>query len=126
MKRTRLKHQSSKKRKEIADTSKARREYVEQAGVCQGCGSWAVQDCHEIARGAHRSKAVYERFTWLALCSGCHDRMDGYSIWPLEAQLALKLLVDPEYFDLVAFNRLRGRADNAITMADLVPYLRLR
>jgi len=89
--------------------SPARTAYKREFSICQCCGRKRSTDVHEIARGsAHREKAFTKPFTWLALCRDCHDLMGDYSIWPIAKQLALKSLVDPERFDLEAFNELRG------------------
>ena len=51
--------------------------------------------------------------------------MGGYAQWPIERQLALKMLVDPQYFDLLKICELRGRAPTAIVLEDVVPYLEM-
>ena len=102
----------------------ARNEYRNKH--CQLCHWLKATDCHEIARGPARKAALECRSTWLALCRPCHEKLGDYSEWPVERQLALKLVVDPEHFDLVKVNRIRGRADGAITLADIVPHLKVR
>ena len=70
-------------------------------------------ETHEIARGPARKKAVNEPCAWLVLCNHCHrDVIPG---WSIARQLALKKVRDFRYYDRVGVNRLRGRADEAIT-----------
>lgn len=80
-----------------------------------------------MAKGCHRGQAIKggNRFAWFVACNDCNQGcLNDYSIWPLERQLAAKKIHDPENFDLVAFNTLRGRAPDAITEADIRPWLR--
>lgn len=72
-------------------------------------------DVHEIARGPARNKAIEVRACLLHLCRAHHDDMDDYSQWPIARQLALKKYSDPEGYDRVAVNLIRGRAPEAIT-----------
>lgn len=82
---------------------------------------------HEIARGAHRAEAIKHRACCLVVCHDCNcGPLCDYSKWPLERQLALKLITDPDHFDLALFNSVRGRAATAITLRDVVPFLTLR
>jgi hypothetical protein len=52
--------------------------------------------------------------------------MHDYDDYPVARQLALKLIVSPEDWDVVTVNRLRGRADRAIDFVDITKYLRMR
>ncbi len=119
-----------------------RTEFIVWAGGCQTCQymnrdlsgttEWdvcfgSVRSVHEIAKGQHRHNAIKHRACCLVVCSKCNcDDLCDYSKWPIERQLAVKLLTDPEYFDLDLFNKVRGRAATAITLADIVPYLKLK
>ncbi|MCK9569292.1 hypothetical protein M0R72_10175 [Candidatus Pacearchaeota archaeon] len=93
-----------------------------QFGVCWLCdGAYSSVpgnhvETHEIARGVHRSKAVANPAAWMRVCSECHDTLGSMSI---VEQLALKKIHDPEWYDRVAVNRLRSRADEAITEAEI-------
>jgi hypothetical protein len=88
-------------------------------GPCALCGGIAT-DCHEIAAGASRRAAFTEHAAWLRVCRECHDTVQGASIpW----QLALKLLNDPEYFDLRRFCEVWGRADTAIEAGTVLHHL---
>jgi hypothetical protein len=55
--------------------------------------------------------AQAERCCLLHLCRDCHEEMGDYSRWPVERQLVLKQLVDPEGYDLDRFNQIRGRSN---------------
>ena len=99
-----------------------RDEWRETYLFCFACGkssfSGAGLEIHEIACGPARKKALKEPSTWLRLCAECHRGKNGvhnYAVWPIARQLFLKKCHDPEHYDRVAANRLRGRADNAIT-----------
>jgi len=62
----------------------------------------------------------------LALCQvPCHEAMGDASEWSLTRQLALKLVRDPSRFNLERFNEIRGRAEGAIELADVVKHLDL-
>jgi hypothetical protein len=116
---------SKKRRKLMAQTSPARKSFVAGVFTCQCCMKRKAVDCHEIARGASRGKALEHRCAWLALCRTCHDLVDDLSEWPVARQLALKLLGDGDHFDLVKVNELRGRDECAITMPDVAVWLRM-
>ncbi len=95
---------------------------------CFGCGwrydgSWGASagrfalHAHHIPRGVHREKALYELSAILRLCNVCHDgRFDGM---PVVRQLAYKKLRDPEHYDRVRVNELRGRQSDAVTEAEV-------
>ena len=83
-------------------------------GKPEGIGRFL--ETHECARGVHRSKAVVEPCCWLRVCSNCHDTLAGMSI---AQQLALKFLHDPENYNRIAVNRIRGRADEAVSESEV-------
>ena len=90
---------------------------------CQnGCGRIAVE-IHEIAAGSHREKSRRSRACILNLCNTCHLRLQGLAY---DYQLAVKLLADPEGFNLEEFCSVIGRADTAVTLADVAQHLELR
>lgn len=76
----------------------------------------ATLDCHEIASGPARKRAVKDRSAWMVACRYCngHELTDK-TVWPIERQLALKKILDPEHYNRVRVNELRGRAPEAIT-----------
>lgn len=76
---------------------------------------WMRLQTHEIARGPAKQAAMKEPAAWLRVCRQCHDAMDDYSKWPIARQLALKKLRDPEHYDRVKVNELRGEAPESIT-----------
>ncbi len=81
---------------------------------------------HHIARGVHRRSALMEPCATVTVSLEGHDVIEG---WPIEKQLAAKLCASPEQaaeVDLPRFNEIRGRAPNAITIADIAPYLELK
>ena len=91
---------------------------------CFLCGTLAINawppllECHEISRGPARQKSLNERAALLMTCHACHEKhLDGM---PVVTQLALKRIADPEGYDRIAVNRLRGRADDAITEAEVL------
>lgn len=97
--------------------------YKAEFPLCQcGCGRKG-QGIHEICAGAARESALSQREAWLHLANDCHREIQ---FWEVARQCALKLLADPFYLNLSTINRLRGRAENAITMADVTPHLRMR
>lgn len=71
---------------------------------------------HEISRGPARKDSLGVRAALLHLCPTDHRQMD---VLPVAGQLALKKLADPDGYDRVAVNRLRGRQPEAITEAEV-------
>lgn len=71
---------------------------------CDGCYGVAV---HEMCRGKNRMRAFGVRAAWLPACGPCNTGdLDDATAWPLAKQLALKLLIDPRYFDLTAIRQI--------------------
>ena len=97
-----------------------REEWSWQFDYCFACGRkpWGVLgglQTHEIARGPHRQKALKEPAAWLRLCARCHERLPA----DIAYQLRLKRDNDPEHYDRIAVNWLRGREGDAVTEADV-------
>lgn len=94
----------------------------EEIGRCEVCGKRRPTDnlcVHELARGnGIRQKALDKRFAVLVVCAlHCHDKVQNE---PLTRQLArLYLARGGADYDRVAFNRLRGRADDAISQEEV-------
>ena len=107
-------------------TAPQRHGYKAEFLTCQCCAKKLSTDIHEIARGAHRERAMKHAAAWLALCRKCHDAMGDYSRWPITRQLALKLVVDAGRFDLAVINQIRGRDQDAITLADVARHLEVK
>lgn len=112
-----MKHKSDN-----TETRAFRLALVNELGRCERCGKRRRQDqlaVHEIACGSGiRQKAVDKRYAVLVLCSlGCHERTQNEA---KELQLARLYLSRPGDLDCVRFNRLRGRADGAITVEEVM------
>ncbi len=74
--------------------------------VQPGQVAWALH-VHEIARGAHRLKALDKRFAVLVLCYPCHiDGVHGIGYWPEARQLAALMKSRDHDYNLIAYNRL--------------------
>jgi hypothetical protein len=101
MKRTPLNRYTPMKRTEIrpvSEKTKAKRDALApyrvwlkaSAGCCMKCrrklGSGDL-DVHEIPAGSHRDRALRNPWTWLVLCRGCHDVLQG-----LDPQLQVAVL----------------------------------
>lgn len=83
-----------------------RKEFLWDHPYCFACGSGIDVAVHEMTPGKNRMRGFVERATWLTACNHCNcDRLTDASEWPLARQLALKLLHNPEYFDLEAVRR---------------------
>ena len=91
-----------------------------ESGPCCLCGGTA-HDCHEILAGSHRTAAFKERCCWLRTCRLCHPDLQGT---PIVCQLGLKLLSDPEGYDLGRTLEVWGRAPTAITPGEVLDEVR--
>ena len=118
-----MRAKSKKTAKQDREIRKERNEFKAEFYICMRCQTALATDCHEIARGSYRHIAKMERVAWLCLCPECHEHMGDYSEWPLSRQLALKLLRDPQHFNLKRINEIRGRADTGILMFEVVKWL---
>lgn len=120
-----MRNKSKKTARSDSTMKPVRDEFKMEFYICMKCMQAMSTDCHEIARGSYRHNAKLHRCTWLALCRKCHDDLGDQREWPITRQLALKLLRDPGGFDLAAFNKIRDRDDDAITMSEIVKHLEL-
>lgn len=122
-----MRRTSSNRAALLAEVAPARTAFALEFPDCWNCGSrWRrtfpqVLDTHEMVRGVDRHKALRNRSTWIRVCRTCHDIVAS---WPLARQLALKRIHDPDHYDRVEVNRLRGRADNAVTEEEVLGHLR--
>ena len=109
-------------------TTKTREDYRKAFARCQGDDNcpFAGVEVHEIPRGIYRKEASNHRCALLLLCRVHHDAMGNYKVWPIARQLARKLLVDGDYFDLETICEIRDRVPTAITLVDVAKYLRMR
>lgn len=120
-----MRHRSKKRARLERRLRPLREAYLEEFGKCVVCGWEPADQVHEIAKGSHRALAIAEPCTWLAVGFDCNmGRLNDYSLYPLERQLAIKWIHDRKRFDLARFNELRGRAPTAITIADIKKYIR--
>lgn len=126
LRRTRLRRIGAKRRKQMAATSQPRREFRAEFRICMLCNKRKAVDVHEIVTRAKSGKSVEHRCSWLCLCRTCHDdEVSDYSRYPISRQLALKLVADPEAFDLKQINKLRGNDANEFTMGDVAKWLKM-
>lgn len=124
--KTPLRKVSAKRRKAMRTLKVERDQYLAEHWLCQVCGKRQARDVHEIARGPARELAIGERCCWLAVCRECHrDEVGDYSRYTPARQLAVKLLADPDNFDLERFNQVRSGLPH-IALADVVRYLTLK
>jgi cytochrome c553 len=124
-----MRRQSKKTAQRERECKAFRMALVQQVGRCEICGHrpdatapgyirWRIF-CHEIARGAHRQKALDKRFSILALCWRCHQEVHDDTGWPEARQLAVLKRSRPADFDLAAYNALIGRGPERITQGDV-------
>jgi hypothetical protein len=99
----------------------ARWQFAAEFTRCMICGK-AASDTHEIPRGVHRKGALKHREAWLRLCRSCHNECGDYSKWPIAKQYAVKKDNDPRFYNRILLNRLRGRADEAISEEEVNQY----
>lgn len=115
-----MRSRSSKQAELYRAWKPVRLDFLWERPVCCECGG-AACDVHEILAGSNRQRAFTERCCWLRVCRECHDKIQGVSI---VYQLALKLLSDPDGFDLVKFHEVWGRPATAITPAEVLDAVR--
>ena len=121
-----MNHESPKAAANRRKYALVRSTFREWSQQCMVCTFRECTEVHEICNGPDRQVALGRRETWLALCRRCHDEIGDKSLWPVERQLAVKLLHDPEWFDPEAVNIIRGRDPDAITIVEISPFLKLK
>ena len=120
-----MRNQSSKRARLMRKCTPERRAFLEQFPWCWACGAAQQMSVHEMARGGSREVALDKRITWFAACGYCNcGELNDEKIWPIERQLAVKKLLDPDYFDLTQFNTLRRVDPYAVTLHDLRNFVR--
>lgn len=119
-----MRHTSTKTAKLNRTVNPIRAAYVAEKFTCECCCKRQAVDLHEIVRGANRQKAIQYRACWLALCRACHELLGDYSIWPPARQVALKLLRDPEHFDIEKIKECRG--DNRVNWEAVSLFLEMK
>lgn len=101
---------------------------------CMWCGAagqasfgYSPLHIHEMERRSHASGRWGVRCNYLKLCNDCHA--DVFDTMPHAKQLAVKLVKDPDHFDLEQWLRLRDPAllaPERVTMDDIVQHLIVR
>lgn len=82
---------------------------------CWCCGTSCNLSIDEAARGIHRLNALDKEYALLRACWECNSGpLTDAGVYPLERKLALVWLFNRSAFRLKGFNKLRGRALNAI------------
>lgn len=118
MKRTPLKRKTPLRKvnpdraKKDREYKKVREVYLRENPVCARCRGCPAVEIHHICSGGSRAKSLANTETWLGLCHFCHGYLQSS---PIKTQVRDKL-----DFVLATINRLRGRAENAITLEELV------
>jgi hypothetical protein len=117
----------------IADDRNAWRDIFTQCMWCSHNRTWVSVsrgahelDIHEIERRSHAPRSWGVRCNYLRLCRECHQGM--FASLDHAHQLAVKLVADPDHFDLDAWLRIRDpelTAPNRVTLSDIAQYLRL-
>lgn len=126
MKRNKPIPRESKKRATLrAIVNPGRKGFLLLHPVCMLCGKRKSEDVHEIARGNAREGCLSYPELQLAVCrTPCHDDLDDLKLWPPERQMFARMMYDLKA-ELLTLNELRGRAETAITIRDVVQYLEM-
>lgn len=96
---------------------------MEQSQVCMYCGgnkSYLPLQVHEIERRSQCPTRWDNRVNFLLLCSVCHS--GPFATMPHADQLAVKMVADPENYDLESWLRLKDpqlRAPNRVTQVEV-------
>lgn len=128
LKRNKPLNRQSPERKELRkQVTPMEQEILATFSKCVYCTVNDATCIDHIAGGASRHNALSERCACNASCLSCNlgDANDPTK-FPILRKLAVKLVTDGEFFDLAKFNSLRGRAPNAITLADVSAFLEWR
>ena len=96
---------SEKERKKLAGIRAKRDAYKDEFPQCPLTGEWRVE-CHEITSGwAGRANGIVEPAVWLSVAPRVNrEWFTDKKVWPVQRQLALKMLVDPTRYSLEKFN----------------------
>jgi hypothetical protein len=104
------------------DRNQWRTEQEQQCMFC--CASGLSLEIHEIERRSHAKNRWGMRCNYLLLCGSCHHR--HFDTMAHSRQLAVKLVMDPEHFDLETWLKIRDPSLNAptrVTLRDIVEHL---
>lgn len=132
-----LKGVSKKRDALIRQHAGARRAFVREHCCCAVCGHssrnpWPDKPficskvvCHEIANGQYRKMAFSEPYTWLQACRFCNEHvLTDKKSWPEARQLCLKMVRDPERYDLKKYLMLTSpSAPRRITQGEVDAFL---
>lgn len=107
--------------------SKILEDFAAEFERCWLCGVKAEQtwpprlEIHHIVRGSLRSRSRDKRSCLIRTCYSCHARnLDGMGVG---MQLAIKKLNDPDGYDRLEVNQLRGRAPESIDESEVLRYI---
>lgn len=97
-----MKYQGAKQAAAYKEHGPARDAFLEEFEyrcLIPGCYSGEGVAVHEITNGHFRMRAFGVRAAWLPACGVCNcHRLTDKSAFPIARQLAVKLLIDPNYF----------------------------
>jgi hypothetical protein len=120
LKRTRINPISKKRAKLNREVNPKRRAYVQEMGRCAVFPDLQATECHEMAGGSDREKALKEPACWLAVSREGHDIVQYES---KAKQLARKLTVDPRRFSLTAFNSVYTGKESPVLLESVATHL---
>lgn len=111
MKRQPLKPVSPKRAAANREYAKVREVYLRENPYCAVCLLCTAVEIHHLCSGGNRADSLVNTDTVLGLCHACHERVQGTKInWQVSTKVRQVIRT---------INRLRGRAENAITLEDL-------
>jgi hypothetical protein len=87
---------------------------------CEGSFPRIKLEVHEMERKSHARNRWWpeDACNGLVLCPHCHS--EYFATMPHAKQLAVKLLEDPNHFNLQGWLEVGGRPDSYVTMEDIV------
>lgn len=101
-----MRFQSKKQAAIYREWGPIRRQYLLDNRRCMICANYSTE-VHEIFSGPLRMRSFIEIAAWLALCTDCNqNKVTDRKAYPIERQLAIKLLHDAINFDLDACRRI--------------------
>ena len=116
-----MRRMSKKYAARVEECREFRRKLIKRRGSCDTCGREAgpgehpYLECHEIARGPLRYRALDLAYAILVVCRACHAEIHRAS-WTETEQLQVLKLSCPDDYDLAAYNNLvNPDAPNRIT-----------
>lgn len=77
--KTPLRKQSKRRKVEYKEYMRKRAILLEQKPVCELCNSKPSTQCHH--RNGRNSKNYLDETTFMALCAGCHERIENNKSW---------------------------------------------